>query len=54
MLPVKEKRNKLTFIVLYILLNDFLNSSAFVNIKQTLRYKLADSYSYKLVDSFAG
>ena len=39
----KEKRNKLTnyFTYFYILLYDLINCSAFVDIKQTLRYKLA-------------
>ena len=39
----KERRNKLTYIILhtFTLFYDFINCSAFVDIKQTLCYKLA-------------
>ena len=37
----KEKRNKLYyFTYFYIILNDFINCPAFVDIKQTLHYKV--------------
>ena len=37
----KEKRNKLFYIILNTFIYDFISCSAFVDIKQTLRYKLA-------------
>ena len=38
----KEKRNKLyCFTYFYMILYDFKNCSAFLDAKQTLRYKLA-------------
>ena len=35
------KRKKKQVILFYILLHDLINNPAFVDIKQTLRYKLA-------------
>ena len=41
-LPVKEKEiNLYHFIYFYIILYDFINCPAFVDIKQTLCYKVA-------------
>ena len=42
-LPVKKKKqiNLYYFTYSYMILYDFINCSAFVDIKQTLRYKLA-------------
>ena len=38
----KEKRNKLYYFkYIYIILCDFINFTAFVDIKQTLHYKVA-------------
>ena len=38
----KEKRNKLYyFTYFYVMLNDLINCPAFVDIKQTLHYKVA-------------
>ena len=40
----KEKRNKLTYIILHtfnVILYDFTNCSVFLDVKQTLHYKLA-------------
>ena len=41
-LPAKKKEiNLYYFTYFYMILYDFINCSAFVDIKQTLRYKLA-------------
>ena len=41
-LPVKTKEiNIYYFMYFYMVLNDFINCPAFVDIKQPLRYKLA-------------
>ena len=41
-LAFKEKRNKLYYCTyLYIMLNDIINCPAFLDIKQTLHYKVA-------------
>ena len=37
----KKQINLLFYIYFYLILYDFINCSAFVDIKQTLRYKLA-------------
>ena len=40
-LPVKKKINLYYFTYIYMILCGFINCPAFVDIKQTLRYKLA-------------
>ena len=51
-LAFKEKRNKLYYCTyLYIMLNDFINCPAFLDIKQTLHYKVAIELIFNLIKS---